>query len=70
MVFLKLVIGIILASLGFLGMIIAVMRYYLGKLQEVYYVPMDLSIGSLIALGIVSAIVFIGSIYLILHSSQ
>ncbi len=70
MVFLKLAVGILLASLGFLGMLVAVMRYYLGKLQEVYYVPMDLSIGSLIAIGVVSAIVFIGGIYLILHASQ
>lgn len=65
--FLKIVGGIVIASLGFVGMAIAVMRYFIGRIQEISYIPSDLSSGSLIALGIISFMVFMGGVYLILH---
>jgi hypothetical protein len=65
--FLKVIGGLILASLGFVGIAIAVMRYFIGRIQDVLYIPLDLSGGSLIALGIISLIVFIGGVYLILR---
>jgi hypothetical protein len=65
--FLKVIGGLIMASLGFVGITIAVMRYFIGKIQDILYIPLDLSINSLTVLGIISFVVFIGGVYLILR---
>jgi hypothetical protein len=65
--FLKVIGGLIMASLGFVGMTIAIMRYFIGQIQDILYIPLDLSINSLIVLGIISLLVFIGGVYLILR---
>ncbi len=67
---LKILGGLILASLGFAGMAVAVMRYFIGQMQETLYLPLDLSINLLIVLGVISLMAFIGGVYLILRYSQ
>jgi hypothetical protein len=65
--FLKVIGGLILASLGFVGIAVSIMRYFIGQIQDILYMPLDLSINSLIVLGIISFVVFIGGVYLILR---
>jgi hypothetical protein len=65
--FLKVIGGLILASLGFVGIAVSIMRYFIGQIQDILYMPLDLSINSLIVLGIISLVVFIGGVYLILR---
>jgi hypothetical protein len=65
--FVKVIGGLILASLGFVGIAVSIMRYFIGQIQDILYMPLDLSINSLIVLGIISLVVFIGGVYLILR---
>ena len=67
---LKILGGVIVAGLGFAGMVVAIMRYFIGQMQDIFSTPLDPSSGSLIALGIISLMVFIGGVYLILHYGQ
>jgi hypothetical protein len=65
--FIKVIGGLILASIGFVGIAVAVMRYFIGKIQDVLYMPLDLSGGSLIAIGVISLIVFLCGVYIIIR---
>jgi len=66
---LKVLGGLILASLGFAGMAVAILRYVFGQTQETMRFPLDLAVNYNypIMLGTVSLIAFVGGIYLILR---
>jgi hypothetical protein len=74
MALLKLFGGLILASLGFGGMVVAVLRYFVEQIQSTVRFPLDLpldsSINYWIILGAVSLIAFIGGVYLIIRYSR
>jgi len=67
---LKILGGVILASLGFAGIAVAVMRYFIGQMQEILYLPLDLSINFLMLLGVISLLAFVGGVYIILRYGQ